>query len=178
MWIFGYGSLIFRPSFPFAERRDAWLTGFARRLWQASPDHRGVPDAPGRVVTLVRAPTARTWGVAYRIAVADVDGVLAHLDQREQNGYERHAVALETRSGSIDATLWLAGPGNPSYRGDEPDEAIAAVVRSAVGPSGSNREYVERLVAALRAAGERDPHVEAVHALVGAPSGGRARPEE
>lgn len=166
MWIFGYGSLIFRPSFPFAERRDAWLSGFSRRFWQASPDHRGVPEAPGRVVTLVRDPAARTWGVAYRIATADVDDVLAHLDHREQNGYERHDVALETRAGEVGATLWLAGPDNPSWRGGEPAAAIAAIARRAVGPSGSNRDYVERLAAALRDAGERDEHVEEIHALV------------
>jgi cation transport regulator ChaC len=40
LWIFGYGSLVWRPAFPFAERRGAWI-GFARRFWQSSTDHRG-----------------------------------------------------------------------------------------------------------------------------------------
>ena len=68
LWIFGYGSLVWRPSFPFAERRGAWIDGFARRFWQGSTDHRGVPGAPGRVVTLEHATGARCFGAAYRIS--------------------------------------------------------------------------------------------------------------
>ncbi len=165
MWVFGYGSLIFRPSFPFVERRDAWLPGLARRLWQASPDHRGVPEAPGRVATLVPDPEARTWGTAYRIADHDVDEVVQALDHREKNGYERRPVVLETPRGAVDATVYFAGPSNPSYCGPETDHEVADVVRVAAGPSGSNLDYVAELAAAIGEAGERDPHVENVLAL-------------
>jgi glutathione-specific gamma-glutamylcyclotransferase len=160
MWIFGYGSLIFRPSFAYEERRHAWLKGWVRRFWQSSTDHRGVPAAPGRVVTLVPEPGARCWGMAYRIATERVEEVLAHLDYREQNGYERHRVILETREASLlDALVYVAGPSNPHYLGPSPLEEIAAVVRSAHGPSGSNRDYVLRLAEALAEAGEQDTHV-------------------
>jgi cation transport regulator ChaC len=160
MWIFGYGSLIFRPSFPFEERRQAWLKGWARRFWQGSTDHRGVPEAPGRVVTLVPEPDARCWGVAYRIAAERVEEVLAHLDVREQGGYERHQVLLETcEPPHLEAVVYVAGPSNPHYLGPASLEEIAAVVRSARGPSGSNRDYVKLLADALVQAGEHDPHV-------------------
>ncbi|HEY0093092.1 MAG TPA: gamma-glutamylcyclotransferase [Archangium sp.] len=160
MWIFGYGSLIFRPSFPFEERREAWLKDWGRRFWQGSTDHRGVPEAPGRVVTLVPEPGARCWGVAYRIATERVEEVLTHLDFREQGGYERHLVHLETRDSSLlKAVVYVAGPSNPHYLGPAPLEAIAAVVRTAQGPSGPNRDYVRLLAEALAQAGEHDPHV-------------------
>jgi cation transport protein ChaC len=160
MWIFGYGSLIFRPSFPFEERREAWLRDWGRRFWQGSTDHRGVPEAPGRVVTLVPEPGARCWGMAYRIATERVEEVLAHLDFREQGGYERHLVQLETREpSSLEAVVYVAGPSNPHYLGPASLEAIAAVVRSARGPSGPNRDYVRLLAEALAQAGEHDPHV-------------------
>jgi cation transport regulator ChaC len=160
MWIFGYGSIIFRPSFPYEERREAWLWGWARRFWQASTDHRGVPEAPGRVVTLVPEPGERCWGVAYRLAPERVEQVLAQLDFREKGGYERHQVLLETReSSTFEALVYLASPSNPNYLGPAPLEEIAAVVRSAHGPSGSNRDYVQRLAEALAEANEQDAHV-------------------
>ena len=161
MWIFGYGSLIFRPSFPYEERRPAWLRDWGRRFWQTSTDHRGVPEAPGRVVTLVPEPGARCWGMAYRIAPERVEEVLAHLDVREQLGYERLAVRLETREapGSLDAVMYVATAANPHYREAASLEEIASVVRTAHGPSGPNIEYVRLLAQALQEAGEHDAHV-------------------
>ena len=160
MWIFGYGSLIFRPSFAYEERREAWLRDWSRRFWQGLTDHRGVPEAPGRVVTLVPEPGARCWGMAYRIAPERVEQVLTHLDFREQGGYERHMLQLETRELPIaEALVYLAGPTNPHYMGPASLEEIAAVVRTAHGPSGANRDYVRLLAEALAQAGEHDAHV-------------------
>ena len=67
MWVFGYGSLVWRPALPFCERGVGFIEGWVRRFWQGSMDHRGVPEAPGRVVTLAPEPGAECWGVGYRV---------------------------------------------------------------------------------------------------------------
>jgi cation transport regulator ChaC len=77
-WIFGYGSLVWRPAFPHRRRRPASIRGFCRRFWQASTDHRGTPEAPGRVVTLIESPGDRCWGMAYEVDGGELD---LRLDQ-------------------------------------------------------------------------------------------------
>jgi glutathione-specific gamma-glutamylcyclotransferase len=169
-WIFGYGSLIWRPAFGHVERRAGWVDGWSRRFWQRSTDHRGTAEAPGRVVTLVPSPGERCWGVVYRVDASDRDAVLAALDVREQQGYDRvdldvHVGAPE-RGERIRALAWIATPANPCFTGGEPLEDIADVVRRSHGPSGSNLEYVLELERALEALGGRDDHVAALAQLV------------
>lgn len=168
-WVFGYGSLIWRPALEFEERRQGFIRGFERRFWQASPDHRGTADAPGRVVTLVEAPNAVCWGVAYRIAEHRWESVRDDLDDREKAGYRHlHEDFFERgRTAPIRGVLcYVATPDNPCFVGPSPLAEIAAIVRSAHGPSGSNREYVLRLAAALVEMGAVDEHVQALAALL------------
>jgi glutathione-specific gamma-glutamylcyclotransferase len=180
-WIFGYGSLVWRPAFPFAERRRARLQGWSRRFWQGSTDHRGVPGAPGRVVTLVEEAGATCWGVAYRVAEPDRDAVLAGLDHREQGGYERRVVeawldedddddggAAAGGVARVPALLYVATASNPEYLGPAPLEQIAGEVRRSHGPSGGNLDYVLALHRALAELGVEDAHVCALAAALGA----------
>jgi len=172
VWIFGYGSLIWRPDFPYAERRPASIAGWARRFWQGSTDHRGVPSAPGRVVTLVPRARATCWGMAYRIAAAETYAVMTHLDYREKGGYRIERVGLvfgdpasgraQAGTAAAEGLVYIATPDNPNFLGPAPPAAIARQVRASVGPSGPNDEYVLRLAEALREIGARDAHVFAV----------------
>jgi cation transport regulator ChaC len=165
LWIFGYGSLVWRPAFDFVEQRHGYIRDRERRFWQGSTDHRGVPESPGRVVTLVDAPGAVCWGSVYRVARADREGVLGGLDHRERGGFVRESVEvqLSARSGGaharISALVYVATPENPNFLGPAPLHEIASQVRGAHGPSGSNVEYVLRLADALAEMGAEDRHV-------------------
>jgi glutathione-specific gamma-glutamylcyclotransferase len=170
VWIFGYGSLIWRPSFPFVEQRRAAIEGYARRLWQGSDDHRGVPGALGRVVTLVPMPGSRCVGMAFRIADHDVEAVLAHLDHREKNGYQRHHVDLHDESGVFArGIVFVADATNENFLGDAPFAEIVEQVRRSRGPSGENTEYVLELSRALRALGAEDDHIDSIANALQAP---------
>lgn len=159
LWLFGYGSLIYKTDFPYLERRRAQVEGWSRRFWQGSHDHRGTPDAPGRVVTLIEAAGARCVGMAYRITPA----VFAHLDHREKNGYLRRRVTLGFDDGSrADGLVYIADPANAAYLGPAPEAAIARHIATAIGPSGPNRDYLLQLAEALRTLGADDPHVFAI----------------
>ena len=114
LWIFGYGSLVWRPSFPHVQCHWARLDGlrFKRRFWQGSPDHRGTPQNLGRVITLVERhvdgerdvhlrlqPTdsdddQAIWGKVYGIASDQQDEVLQYLDHREKGGYVRDVIQV------------------------------------------------------------------------------------
>jgi cation transport regulator ChaC len=175
-WIFGYGSLLWRPDFPYLERVAAVLRGHSRRFWQGSPDHRGRVDAPGRVVTLVEQPGAHCWGAAYRVERAVLRDVIARLDERESGGFERSEQPIELASGTSDhALVYVARAGNPNFLGPAPLAAMAEQMCAASGRSGSNADYVLRLAAALRELGQRDDHVFELAELVEAAQPQRRR---
>ena len=177
VWVFGYGSLIWRPAIAFRERRVARLRGWKRRFWQGSHDHRGVPRAPGRVVTLVSDPRASCEGTAYLIDGAVAEATFAGLDHREKNGYERHEVRLELRGAhACDGVVYIAPAGNHAYLGPAPLAEMAEQIRRSSGPSGTNVEYLRELAAALRGLDIEDPHVFELERLVlaaGMPAGPR-----
>jgi cation transport regulator ChaC len=165
MWIFAYGSLIFRPSFAYIERRMAFLPDYMRRFWQGSPDHRGVPEAPGRVATLVPAPGHWCGGCVYRIDVHDATTILAELDVREQAGFERLLLSVYNAPNGrafAEAVVYVARQDNPHFLGPLDEIEIAAWIRRSHGPSGPNADYVLALHDALRNLDIHDPHVEEI----------------
>ena len=167
-WVFGYGSLVWRPAFAFDERKPALIEGWTRRFWQASPDHRGTEEAPGRVVTLVETAGATCTGMVYRLPPSSQDQILAALDHREKAGYLQIRCPVHLHDGRTipDGLVYIAGPTNANFIGPAPLQQMARHIADSVGPSGANVEYLMRLETALAELGATDPHVSDLCAAV------------
>ena len=161
-WVFGYGSLIWKQDFPYLESRPGYITGWARRFWQGSHDHRGLERDPGRVVTLVPSPGERCHGRAFLVEPEVFD----HLDHREKNGYQRIAVEIMFTSAAAQGVVYRAGEDNPAFLGPASLAGMAAQINRCAGPSGANRDYVLELARALRGMGCEDSHVFEIEAAV------------
>lgn len=159
VWLFGYGSLIFKADFAFIERRPASIRNWTRKFWQGSHDHRGTAKSPGRVATLIPQPGAVCEGIAYLITPQVFD----HLDYREKNGYLRFATAMTfDDGGSAEGLVYIATEDNAAFLGPASELEIAKQIAASVGPSGRNSDYLTDLADALRNSGKHDPHVFAI----------------
>ncbi|KAK9878982.1 hypothetical protein WA026_003800 [Henosepilachna vigintioctopunctata] len=166
MWIFGYGSLIWKVDFPYEKKVIGYVKGYERRFYQHSTDHRGTKENPGRVVTLIASKNleSKVYGIAYKIKETDINDVVNHLDYREKGGYQRVSVlfypkAMEDHPFSI--VIYLASLENPQYAGYADIGDIAKQVIKCSGPSGKNIDYVLNLAQSMRsiAPGEEDKHL-------------------
>ena len=162
LWIFAYGSRMFRPAFAFAAREPALIEGYERRFWQGSTDHRGVPGAPGRVATLVASPGARCHGIAFGVRREDAPAVLDGLDFRERGGYSRLELPMVSPADGAEigvGLVYVATPNNEEWLGPAPVHRIAAQVRASAGPSGRNIDYVLGVARVLFEPGADDDHL-------------------
>ena len=159
LWVFGYGSLIWRPGFDFVERVPARLIGEHRALCVYSFVHRGTPEKPGLVLGLDRGGACR--GVAFRIAEKNRAATVAYLRAREQvtSVYREvtRSVWLENEARQrVGALAYVVDRGHVQYAGRLSLAEQLRHVMQGHGQSGANREYVIATVKAIEAEGFRD----------------------
>jgi len=163
-WVFGYGSLMWRPGFAFVERRPATLHGRRRCFCIYSVHHRGTHSRRGLVLGL--APGGSTRGIAYRISDSDWPGVYAYLREREQptETYVEARVQVRLADGRrIEALSFLSDTAHPQWAGPLALERQADLIAGAEGLSGRNADYLRDLVTHL---GEEGIHDRAMEALL------------
>ncbi|TAK47701.1 MAG: gamma-glutamylcyclotransferase [Xanthobacteraceae bacterium] len=159
LWVFGYGSLMWRPGFDYVERRPARLIGAHRTLCVYSFVHRGTPEKPGLVLGLDHGGACQ--GIAFRVAEKDRDATLVYLREREQINHVYHEVMrsiwLEDDARcQVSALCYVVDRRHPQYAGRLTTEQQLHFVRQGHGKSGPCRDYVLSTVAELDAQGCRD----------------------
>jgi glutathione-specific gamma-glutamylcyclotransferase len=150
-WVFGYGSLIWRPGFAWRERRRARLNGRHRAFCIYSVHHRGTYERPGLVLGL--APGGAVVGAAYRVAEADWPETYAYLFEREQptETYVERMIQVVLDDGrKVEALGFLSDRSHPQWAGELPFETQAQLIAGATGLSGRNIDYLRDLVSHLR----------------------------
>ena len=173
LYVFAYGSLIWRPGFAYSAMHPALLRGFHRRFCIWSRRYRGTPEAPGLVLGLDRGGSCR--GVAFRVPEADAEAVLDYLEAREmppgETVYERRTLRVTLLDGGreVRAVAFVADRKHASYCRPEAAAAAAAIARGR-GQMGPNRDYLLNTVAHLRAMGVRDAGLDRIAALLPPPA--------
>jgi cation transport protein ChaC len=162
LWVFGYGSLIWDPGFPVAERRIARLDGWHRSFCMRSIHHRGTVESPGLVLALDRAMGASCTGVALRVMPGAEAVTLAALREREliSSAYLEMRLPVETGAGPVEAVAYVIDPDHAQYCGGLAMEEQAQIIAGAVGGRGANRDYLWSTAAHLAELGIADPDLE------------------
>ena len=157
LWVFAYGSLLWRPGFEYVEKRPARLYGYHRAFCVYSIHHRGRPEHPGLVLGLDRGGACN--GLAYRAPAARRAEVLAYLRGREQvtSVYlEKEAQVRFTGGGAAQAIIFVIDREHRQYAGRPALGDQVRLIREASGESGANIDYVRETVEALSRLGVRD----------------------
>lgn len=159
LWIFGYGSLMWDPGFPFDERQIARLRDYGRSFCMRSIHHRGTVDEPGLVLALDPHPGAACEGLALRVQAGAEDATMAYLREREliSSAYLEAAVKVRLEDGrQVPAVTYVVDTDHVQYCGGLPLETQAGIIAHAVGGRGPNTEYLYNTVTHLDELGIAD----------------------
>ena len=170
LWIFAYGSLMWRPGFEAEEVVHARLVGWRRSFCIYSRFHRGSDRRPGLVLGIDRGGMCE--GIAFRVSASNARQTLRYLREREQVGsvYREALVPVTLLTGErpeVMALAFLVERAHPSYAGDLPLAEQAHLIRGGIGRSGNNIDYLASTLAHLAALGIRERPLERLQAIVG-----------
>jgi glutathione-specific gamma-glutamylcyclotransferase len=157
MWVFGYGSLMWNPGFPFAERQPAVAHGVHRRLCVYSTRYRGTPEKPGLVVGLLQGGCCH--GLAFRVLASHVAATRVYLTEREQVSKIYHEVfrPVRLRDGrTIPALCYVVDQQHRQYAGRLSREEQLRMVEHSSGSTGPNRDYICNTAKSLDEIGVED----------------------
>tara|TARA_R110002095_G_scaffold173931_2_gene151358 strand:+ start:141 stop:722 length:582 start_codon:yes stop_codon:yes gene_type:complete len=163
LWVFAYGSLMWRPGFDYQQRLPARLFGYHRSLCAWSYTHRGTHAHPGMVLGLDRGGSC--CGYAYQISAASKMAVAKYLYAREMPTplYRGVIHPIQLDQGiRVAALTFVVDRHSPQYAGRISTEVAAGHVRHAVGISGSSRDYLDNTISHLDQLGLHDPHLAAI----------------
>ncbi len=158
LWVFGYGSLMWRPGFAFSEREVARVRGYHRALCVYSHVQRGTPEQPGLVLGLDRGGSCR--GIVFRVTAEHRDETIAYLRAREQvtSVYKEAYLNAQLDDGrSVTALSFIVDRNHPQYAGELAREDVARFVAQGQGVSGANPDVVRATQAHLAEFGIADP---------------------
>lgn len=186
-WVFGYGSLMWRPGFSHDQREAALLRGYHRRYCLISTRGRGTPETPGMMLGLL--PGGTCTGVAYRVTPGRETEALAYLDERENEGSSNRRVLFPVQilsgGGAALESAWAFLPmvSGENYVGAIAAQTCARNIAAGAGKRGTALEYLRSMLAEVTALGAEEPRMEALLREVervagdrgGAPAAARGR---
>lgn len=159
LWVFGYGSLMWRPGFSFLEVQAARAPGFVRDMCFLSIHYRGTPATPGLVCGLMEDKSGVCRGRAFRVAGGDAAAVIAYLDARElvTDIYHPRVLAVTLEDGrTVSARGYIADTAHAQFVGGWSDAAKVAAIVAGRGSEGRSLDYLANLVAHLEELGIGD----------------------
>jgi cation transport protein ChaC len=160
LWIFGYGSLIWKPDFEFAERRPGKIHGWHRALKMWSRVNRGTPERPGLVFGMLSGGCCQ--GIAFRIARHNGQEVLTRLWPREMIGavYDPRWLTCHTSHGPVNALAFTLSRKSPSHSGVLSEDEYRRIFSDACGIYGTTLDYARLTLEELRRHDIRDRGLE------------------
>lgn len=168
LWIFGYGSLIWRPEFDFVERRAAKVHGWHRALKMWSRLNRGTPECPGLVFGMLSGGSCR--GMVFRVPQLHARQVMINLWQREMSlgVYDPRWLDCQTPEGPVRALAFTLSRRSPSHAGVLPDAEYQRIFSEATGIYGTTRDYAQATYDELQRLGIEDQALRRLLALANA----------